>query len=86
MIYIKEIPTQRLEDALVISEKRVEEIKQLIGSAYNQSWHKDGPNIDQINAFIAPAIRTPEEAFYAATVILTDVFGAYSEVSKPKRK
>lgn len=85
MIYIKEIPTQRIEDALVLREDRADRIRSVIHSAYQQSWHKDGPNIDQINAFVAPELRTAEEAFYACSVIMTDVFAAMND-SKSMRK
>lgn len=75
MHYVKEIKSQRIEDALNLHASQITRIKNAIQEAYNQNWHDDGPNIDQINAFIAPHLLTPEEAFYAATVMTTDVFG-----------
>jgi len=86
MIYIKNIPTERIEDALVLDEQRVVRIKEIIAKAYHQHWDKKGPSVDQIAAYVAPEIRTPEEAFYAATVILTDVFNAMKETEKSRRK
>jgi hypothetical protein len=85
MIYIKEIPSQKFEDALALSDERAKKIRDCIAASYHQSWHKDGPNTDQINAFVAPELRTPEEAFYAATIIASDVFGAMIEAKKKKK-
>lgn len=85
MIYIKEIPTQRIEDALVLNEDRADKIKQVIGRAYKQHWHKKGPNLDQINAFVAPELRTAEEAFFACSVIMTDLMGTIIETRTRKK-
>jgi len=84
MIYIKDTPTHRIEDALVLDEQRVEYLKNLIAKAYDQNWHNDGPNIDQINAYVAPELRTPEEAFYVAVTIISDVVNAMKEADNRK--
>jgi hypothetical protein len=85
MIYIKEIPSQNIEDALALNSDRADKIRLCIGLAYQSSWHKEGPNVDQINAFVAPELRTAEEAFYACSVIMTDVFGAMLDGKKKKK-
>jgi hypothetical protein len=64
------------EHALDLDKSQVKRIKGAISKAYDQNWHTEGPNIDQINAFVAPYIKCQEEAFYAAQVIMSDVFGA----------
>lgn len=74
MQYKKEV--NDFEKALGLDKSQVVRLKNAITKAYDQNWHQDGPNIDQINAFIAPYIKSQEEAFYAAQVIVTDVFGA----------
>lgn len=78
MNYKKEI--NDFEKALSLDKSQVIRLKNAIAKGYDQSWHADGPNIDQINAFVAPYIKTQEEAFYAATVILTDVFAAMTKL------
>lgn len=74
MKYTKEI--NDFEKALSLNKDQVTRIKNAIAKAYNQEWHQDGPNIDQINAIVAPYIKTQEEAFYAATVLVSDVLNA----------
>jgi hypothetical protein len=76
MHYKKEIQGQDFSKALALDKDQVTRIENAIEKEYNQHWHRDGPNIDQINAIVAPYIKTQEEAFYAATTILSDVFGA----------
>ncbi len=76
MKYKKEVKTKEFGDALSLTSERINELKVIIGRAYDQNWHKDGPNVDQINAYVAPFLNTPEEAFYAAWVIISDVYGA----------
>lgn len=74
MKYTKEL--NDFEKALSLNNDQVERIKSAIERAYNQEWHEAGPNVDQIYAMVAPVLETPEEAFYAASVILSDVFSA----------
>lgn len=76
MEYRKEL--NDFENALALDKSQVIRLKNAIKKAYDQNWHTAGPNVDQINAFVAPYIKTQEEAFYAATVILTDIFGSRS--------
>lgn len=76
MKYIKDIQSKDFAKALSLTNDQVIRIKNAIAKAYNQEWDHEGPNIDQINAIVAPYIKTQEEAFYAATVIFSDVFGA----------
>lgn len=73
MKYKKEL--NDFEKACGLNHSQVQRIKMMLEKAYNQHWHPDGPNIDQINAFIAPFLHTPEEAFYAAQIIMTDMMG-----------
>lgn len=79
MKYYKELPSQDFAQACGLDNKAKTRLHDAIMKAYDQEWHKDGPNIDQINAVVAPYIHTPEEGFYAATIILTDVFGSIME-------
>jgi hypothetical protein len=80
MKYRKEV--NNFEIALALDRSQVIRLKGAIKKAYDQEWHKEGPNVDQINAFVAPYIKTPEEAFYVATVIVSDVMGAMNELIK----
>jgi succinyl-CoA synthetase beta subunit len=73
MNYIKN--AQSLEKALGLSKEQETRLKQVIGNAYHSLPDKDF-NIDEVNALVAPHIMTPSEAFYAASVIITDVIGA----------
>jgi hypothetical protein len=77
MNYKKEV--NDFEKALSLDKGQALRLKSAIAKAYDQAWHKDGPNVDQINAFVAPHIESQEEAFFVATVIMSDVFGAMSE-------
>lgn len=74
MKYTKEV--NDFGKALGLNESNQLRIKSVIQQAYDQSWHRDGPNIDQINAYVAPYLTTPEEAFFAAQTIMSDVFGS----------
>jgi hypothetical protein len=74
MNYKKEL--NDFESALSLTDMQVEKIKTAIETAYKAKWHKDGPNVDQLYALIAPFIETPEEGFYAASTILSDIFAA----------
>jgi len=82
MIYRKEL--NDFDQALKLDKSQVTRLKNAIQKAYDQEWHHDGPNVDQINAFVAPYIKTQEEAFYAATVILSDVFEAMQVIKNKK--
>ena len=73
MKYTKEI--NDFEKALNLDGSQLRRLKGAIEKAYNQEWHPEGPNIDQMNAIVAPYIKTQEEAFYVATVMVTDVLG-----------
>lgn len=73
MEYTKEV--NNFEKALSLTDAQVNRLKRVIASAYDQNWHRDGPNIDQMNAAVAPHILTQEEAFYVATVMVSDVLG-----------
>lgn len=72
MKYKKEL--NNFEKACGLEKSQVERIKNVIQQAYDAHWNGEG-NVDLINAFVAPHLHTPEEAFWAAQVILTDVFG-----------
>lgn len=71
MEYTKEI--NDFEKALHLDKSQIKRLKGAIEKAYAQEWHPEGPNIDQMNALVAPYIKTQEEAFYVATVMVTDV-------------
>lgn len=75
MKYRKDLPSQKMEHALGLEKHQVERLKNAIAKAYKEVPTTYGWNVDNINSIVAPYIKTPEEAFYAATVILTDVFG-----------
>jgi len=79
MKYIKEIPSQDFTKALGLDKSQVKRLVDAIKKAYDQNWHKDGPNIDQINAFVAPYIKSQEEAFFVGVSIVSDVMGAMME-------
>lgn len=68
------------EKALHLDKAQETRLKNAIKKSYDQNWHKDGPNIDQIYFAMAPYIKTPEEAFYVATVIVSDVMGTMMEL------
>jgi hypothetical protein len=79
MKYTKEL--NDFEKALDLDKKQVKRLQDAISKAYGQEkWHPDGPNIDQINAMVAPYIKSQEEAFYAATVIISDVYNVLKEM------
>jgi hypothetical protein len=69
------------EKALSLDKKQETRLKNAIQKAYDQVW-TDSPNIDEINFIVAPYIKTPEEGFYVASVILSDVFGAMQNLGK----
>lgn len=77
MYYKKEV--NDFEKSLSLDKDQIKRLKGAISKAYDQNWHKDGPNNDQIFAFCAPYIKTQEEAFYVAVTVLSDVFGAMIE-------
>jgi hypothetical protein len=54
MIYKTEV--NDFEKALSLDKSQVTRLKNAIEKAYDQTWHKDGPNVDQINALVAPYI------------------------------
>lgn len=79
MKYRKDLPSQDIEQALCLEKSQVARLKGAIAKAYNEVPTTHGFNVDNINAIVAPYIKTPEEAFYAASVILTDIFGAMEQ-------
>lgn len=79
MIYIKNKPP--FENALCLTAKKSEEIKEAIMKAYN-SLPEDDFSIDEINALVAPILRTPEEAFYAASIIMTEILIPHLQAGK----
>lgn len=80
MIYKKEV--NDFEKALGLDKSQIKRLHGAIEKSYNQHWHPDGPNTDQINAFVAPYIKTQEEAFYTAQVIMSDILGAIVNIGK----
>ncbi len=67
---------QDLGKALGIPPTHQTALQLLVHKAYDQL--RDSPaediSIDDINAIIAPAIETPEEAFFVCSMILSDIF------------
>ncbi len=80
MKYTKEL--NDFEKALSLNAEQSNRIRNVIQEAYHQEWHIAGPNIDQINNLVAPHLKTPEEAFYAATIIISDVIEAQKRQSR----
>lgn len=77
MKYRNNIPTRDFAKALYLEKSQVKRLHDAIKKAYDQAWDaRHGANIDNINAIVAPYIKSQEEAFYAAQVIITDVVGA----------
>lgn len=74
MNYKKEV--NDVEKAFSLDKSQIKRLHDAIKKAYDQNWHKDGPNIDQIIAFVAPYIKSQEEAFYCAITISSEVFNA----------
>lgn len=70
-----------LEKALGLSGGQVTRIKQAIAIAYHSLPDKDF-SIDEVNDIVAPHLLTPEEAFYAASTIITDVIGTFQNSKK----
>lgn len=68
------------EKALSLTKQQVTRLKNAIEKAYDQEWGNQGANVDEIYAFLAPYIKSPEEAFYVGTVVVSDVMGAMMEV------
>jgi hypothetical protein len=68
--------------ALALDKSQVTRLDNAIQKAYEQEWHKDGPNIDQIYFFMAPYIKTQEEAFYVANTVMANVTVAMLESGK----
>lgn len=65
--------------ACYLSSDQEKRLKAALAKAYKECGGPMGINIDEINAFIAPYIKTPEEGFYVGQVIITDVWGAMDE-------
>lgn len=81
MKYKKDVPSQDIADALSLTKAQVKRLTDAIQKAYNQNWDSRGPNIDQIYFAMAPYIKSEEEAFYVANVVVTDVMGAINEAA-----
>lgn len=67
-----------------LDKSQVKRLNDAIGKSYEQSFHKDGANNDQICAFVAPYIKTQEESFYVATIIMSNYFHAMFETGNLK--
>lgn len=68
--------------ALGLDKAQETRLKNAISKAYS-SIKPDTNNmfaIDEINAFVAPYIRTAEEGFYCGAIIIGDVMGAAMEM------
>ena len=76
MKYIKNIPSKNFEEALCLVPAQVEKIDNAIAAAYVLGDDTQMYTIDNIVSRVAPQIETPEEAFYAASMIHMDMFKA----------
>lgn len=65
-------------NALGLSSQQVKRLRAVIekAKANDLACNVRTPDIDHINAFVAPYIDTPEEGFYAGLVIMVDVLSA----------
>ncbi len=79
MKYKKDILSHEIDKALGLEKSQIVRIKNAIQKAYDEVPTQHGFNVDNINAIVAPYIKTPEEAFYACTIILTDIMGVMLE-------
>ncbi len=76
------VEVSNFEKALNIDKSQETRLKNAIKKSYDQHWHESGPNIDQIYFALAPYIKTSEEAFYVATIVVSDVIGTMMELGK----
>lgn len=82
MKYKKDHPSKDIALALGLDKSQVKRIKEACAKAYHSVSIEDF-SIDAINSMVAPYIKSQEEAFYAASVIITDVLEANeSAISK----
>lgn len=66
-----------LEINLGLSQDQVKKVQQSVQKAYDELYANGKPDFSTHEVFgmIAPVLETPEEAFYAATVVWTDLIG-----------
>lgn len=81
MRYRKDVKSQEIEKALYLEDSQVVRLKGAIQKAYDLAKCSRDFSIDEINSLVAPYIKTPEETFYVATVIVTDVIGAATQMN-----
>lgn len=81
MKYISKEKSHQIDKALGLTEKEVERLRGVISDAYKSAGSQTQPlTVDELNAYCAPHINTPEEAYFVASVILSDVFGTMIHV------
>lgn len=68
MKYRKDEPSQDFAKALYLEKSQVSRIDNAIQKACDSIRGSDF-SMDELNAFVAPYIKTQEEAYYAATMI-----------------
>jgi len=68
--------------ALGLSKDQINRLDNAIAKAYEQDFHKNEANPDQVNAFVAPYIKSQEEAFYVATTLMMQIMQAYQSLGK----
>jgi len=81
MIYIKH--SRDFAMSLMLTPDDERRLKSIIAKAYHSIPDRDF-SIDEVNALVAPEIRTPEEAYYVAQTIISDIIEAQT-ISKKKK-
>lgn len=79
MYYKKNLKEQDFPRALGLEKSQVKRIDDAIAKAYKEVDTTHGWNVDNINAIVAPYIKSQEEAYYACTTILMQLFAVMME-------
>lgn len=82
MIYIKH--SRDFAMSLMLTPDDERRLKAIIAKAYHSIPDRDF-SIDEINALVAPEIKTPEEAYYIAQTIICDILEANKIHGSKKR-
>lgn len=81
MIYIKH--SRDFAMSLMLTPDDERRLKSIIAKAYHSIPDRDF-SIDEVNALVAPEIGTPEEAYYVAQTIISDIIETQA-ISKKKK-
>lgn len=79
MKYKENHPSQHIAIALGLEKKTTLRLLSAIQKAYKEA---NAINFDGFIGFVAPYIKTPEEAFFVAITMASQVDAAFSEVEK----